>query len=297
MAKDSLKQKLSKGTFFLDGAMGTQLIARGIEAGVCNEMLNIESPQIIQEIHRSYFEAGADAVLTNTFGGNAISLARHGLADKIEQINTAAAENAKQAAGEDKYVLGDIGPSGDFLKPLGSLEPDALKSAYAKQAKALYEAGVDGFAIETFMAIDEAKVVVEAIKSVCSLPIFVSFAYDPAEKDFKTMMGASVRAVTAEFSTLGVKAIGFNCGTLQMAQYLQLTQQLARVLAGKDILLLAEPNAGQPELVDGQAVYKLSDADFADWAVKIRKAGANIIGGCCGTRPEHIKAMTEKLKV
>ena len=304
MSKKSLEQKLADGVFFLDGAMGTQLIAGGIEAGVCNEMLNVESPEIILEIHRSYFQAGSDAVLTNTFGGNGISLARHGLADKIKQINTAAAKIAKQAAdsagspqaGEDKYVLGDMGPSGDFLKPLGNLEPDVLKNAYAKQAKALYEAGVDGFAIETFMAIDEAEIVIEAIKSICSLPVFVSFAFDSAGKDFKTMMGASVKAIAAEISALDITAIGFNCGTLQMEQYLGLAEKFARLLADKDILLLAEPNAGQPELIDGKAVYKLSDTDFANWIQKICQAGATILGGCCGTTPEHIKAMTKKLK-
>jgi len=303
MSKKSLEQKLADGVFFLDGAMGTQLIAGGIAAGVCNEMLNVESPDVILEIHRSYFQAGGDAVLTNTFGGNEISLARHGLADKIEQINAAAVEIARKASDQDKYVLGDIGPSGGFLKPLGNLEPDVLKNAYAKQAKALYEAGVDGFAIETFMAIDEAKIVVEAVKSVCNLPVFVSFAFDSAGNDFKTMMGTSVKAIAAEISALDVNAIGFNCGTLRMEQYLGLTEKFAKLLSdvavpvtAKQVLLLAEPNAGQPELIDGNAVYKLNNTDFADWMEKIHKAGAAILGGCCGTGPEHIKAMTEKLK-
>jgi 5-methyltetrahydrofolate--homocysteine methyltransferase len=284
--------------------MGTQLMAKGIKPGKCNEYLNIESPQIIMDIHRSYFDAGSDAVLTNTFGANEITLARHNLADKVEQINLAAVKIARQAgstsspqaAGKDKYVIGDIGPCGEFLRPLGSLEPAKLKGAFAKQAKALCDGGVDGFIIETFTAVDEAKIAVEAIKSVCSLPVFVSFAFDPAGADFKTMMGAGVETIVSEISVQGVSAIGFNCGTLKMEQYLALAEKFAKLLAGKNILLLAEPNAGKPELVDGRAVYKIGDKEFADWAERIYKAGAAIIGGCCGTGPEHIKAMTKKLK-
>lgn len=296
MAKKSLKQKLAEGLFLLDGAMGTQLMARGIESGKCNEMLNIESPQIILDIHRSYIQAGSDAVYTNTFGANEITLARHGLADKVEQINKAAVKIAKQAIGDDKYVIGDIGPSGDFLKPLGTLEPDVLKNAYAKQAKALCDGGVDGFIIETFMALDEAKVAAEAVKSVCGLPVFVSLAFDAAGTDFRTMMGASVEMFVSEFSALGVDTIGFNCGTLKMEQYLSLAEKFTKLLAGKNISLLAKPNGGKPELVDSRAVYKLSDKDFADWLEKIHKAGAILIGGCCGTTPAHIKAMCEKVK-
>ena len=304
MAKKSLKQKLSEGLLFLDGAMGTQLMAKRIESGKCNEILNIESPQIVLDIHRSYFKAGSDAVYTNTFGANGITLSRHGLADKVEQINRAAVEIAKkanstsspQAAGRDKYVIGDMGPCGEFLKPLGSLEPEKLKSAFARQAKALCDGGVDGFVVETMTAVDEAKVAALAVKSVCEFPVLVSFAFDPAGSDFKTMMGVSVEKVVSEFSALGVDAIGFNCGTLKMEQYLALAQRFAKLLKGKNISLLAKPNGGKPELIDGRAIYKVFDKDFADWMEKIRKAGAVLVGGCCGTGPEHIRAMCKKIK-
>lgn len=296
MAKISLKQKLSSGLLLLDGAMGTQLMSKGIMAGKCNEMLNVESPQIILDIHRSYIQAGSDAVYTNTFGANEITLARHGLADEVERINQAAVKIAKQAAGKDKYVIGDIGPCGEFLKPLGSLEPARLKEVFAKQAKTLCNGGTDGFVIETFMAIDEAKTAVEAVKSVCNLPIFVSFAFDAAGDDFRTMMGVGVETMVSEFSVLAVDAIGFNCGTLKMEQYLALAGRFAKLLRGKNISLLAKPNGGKPELVGGKAVYKLSDKDFAEYAENIHKAGAVLIGGCCGTGPEHIRAMVKKLK-
>lgn len=296
MPKKSLERKLSSGLFFLDGAMGTQLMARGIGAGKCNEMLNIESPDIILDIHRLYFEAGSDAVYTNTFGANEITLARHGLADKVEQINAAGVKIAKQAASGDKFVLGDIGPCGDFLKPLGNLEPEKLKNAFARQAKTLCDAEADGFIIETMTAVDEAKIAVEAVKSVCSLPVFVSFAFDAARDDFRTMMGASVETIVGEISALGVNGIGFNCGTLKMERYFALTEKFAKLLAGTNVLLVAKPNAGKPELLDDRAVYSLSGRDFALWLEKIHKAGAAILGGCCGTGPEHIKAMCGKLK-
>ncbi|MDP2933145.1 MAG: homocysteine S-methyltransferase family protein [bacterium] len=314
MSGKTLKQKIAEGLLFVDGAMGTQLMAKGIESGRCNEMLNIESPGLILDIHRSYFDAGSEAVYTNTFGANEITLARHNLADKVEQINAAAVKIAKQAAGKDRYVIGDIGPCGEFLKPLGTLDPETLKSVYAKQAKALLQAGVDGFVIETFMAADEAKVAAQAVKSVCNLPVFVTLAFDAAGADFKTMMGVSVEMFVSEFSALGVDGLGFNCGTLKMEQYLQLAEKFIKLLADKQtpttgplrdalrhvgakpIALIAKPNGGKPELIDGKAVYKLSDKDFGDWMEKIHKTGAAIIGGCCGTTPGHIRAMVKKLK-
>lgn len=298
MTKKSLEKKLGEGLLFLDGAMGTQLMARNIVAEKGNDWLNIEQPQVILDIHNAYFKAGCDAVLANTFGANEISLARHGIADEVEKLNKAGVKIARQAAnaaGGDKYVLGDISSCGEFLQPLGTLEPSHLKEVFARQAKALCDAGVDGFAIETFMAIDEAKVAAEAVLSVCDLPVFVSFAFDPAGNDFRTMMGANAETVVAEFSSLGIRGLGFNCGNLNMEQYLALAEKFIKLLKGTNIALLAEPNAGKPELIDGKAVYKLSADDFAKWLEKIHNAGATILGGCCGTSPAHIAAMTKKI--
>lgn len=141
MGRLSLKERMSEGLFLLDGATGAQLIARGTEAGVCNDYLNIESADIVFDVHRAYLDAGSDAVLTNTFGANRYALARHGLAEEVARINTAGAEISRRAAGEQKYVLGDIGPSGDFLEPLGSLKPEELKDAFAEQAKGFWQGG------------------------------------------------------------------------------------------------------------------------------------------------------------
>jgi 5-methyltetrahydrofolate--homocysteine methyltransferase len=295
----SLKERISGGLFLLDGAMGTQLIARGIEAGVCSDYLNIESPETIFEIHQAYFRAGSDAVLTNTFGANKYALARHGLSDRVKEINTAAAKIARRAAGAGKYVLGDIGPSGDFLQPLGNLEPEELKNAFIEQAKALSAGGVDGFIIETMASLDEATIAVEAVKSVSGeLPVFASFAFDGVAGDFRTMMGVDVKSAVAKMVSLGVDAVGFNCGTVSLDEYVELAKKFVSTvkILDKKVSVFAEPNAGRPELVDGRTVYKVTPEDFAAAAEKIHSAGVSIIGGCCGTGPEHIKAMCEKIK-
>ena len=295
MGRISLKERISEGLFLLDGAMGTELIARGIEAGTCNDYLNIESPDTIFDIRRSYFQAGSDAVLTNTFGANKYALGRHGFAERSEEINTAAAQIARRAAGEEKYVLGDIGPSGDFLEPLGGLKPEELKEAFAAQVQALLAGGVDGFIIETMTALDEITIAIEAVKSVCELPVFASIAFNKAGEDFRTMMGVDPAAAVAQITVPGVDAIGFNCGGLNMEQYVELAMVYASEVKGQ-VALLAEPNAGLPELVDDKAVYRVSPADFVAAAEKIYSAGVNIIGGCCGTSPAHIEAMAKKLK-
>ncbi|MBA7703784.1 Bifunctional homocysteine S-methyltransferase/5,10-methylenetetrahydrofolate reductase [subsurface metagenome] len=300
MTEVSLRERIKQGIFLLDGAMGTQLIARGVEAGRCNDYLNIDSPDTIFEIHRSYLQAGSDAVLTNTFGASKFALARHGFSDKVKEINTAAAKIARRAAGEQKYVLGDIGPSGDFLKPLGNLEPEELKDAFAEQAQALLAGGVDGFIIETMTALDEVAIAIEAAKSVCGdLPVFASMAFDKVADGFRTMMGVDVESAVSKIVSLGVDAVGFNCGTLLLDEYVELAEKyVSAIKALKESLvtIYAEPNAGKPQLLDGRAVYKVTPEDFASAIEKIHSAGVNIIGGCCGTGPEHIGAVVNRLK-
>jgi len=296
MAREKLTVRIKQGPFILDGAMGTQLMAAGAPAGVCNDYLNIESPDIVADVHRAYIQAGSDAIITNTFGANKISLARHGHSDKVGQINLAAGEIARKAAGADRFVLGDIGPCGDFLEPLGTLKADDLKAAFCEQAKGLADGGVDGFIIETMTDLQETLVAIEAVKSASDLPIFVSLSYDTAPDGFKTMMAVAPAAAIEQIASLGVDAVGFNCGTLTMSEYIKLAQVHAASASGKDIAILAEPNAGKPELDGQRTVYNLSPEDYADAAVDINSAGASILGGCCGTTPDHIKAMAEKIK-
>ena len=299
MPGTSLKERIKQGTFVLDGAMGTQLIARGIQVVKCNEYLNIDSADIVTEIHKAYLLAGCDAVITNTFGANEYALSRHGLVDQATRINKAGAQIARRAAGEEKYVLGDIGPSGDFLAPLGALNPDKLRDAFAAQAQALSAGGVDGFIIETMTALDETILAVEAAKSVAGdLPVLVSMSFDRAGDSFKTMMGIGVETAVSKILPLNVDAIGFNCGSLSLDQYVALSEEFTATVRtlSDDVAICAEPNAGKPELIDDKAVYKVSPDDFAAMAEKIYSAGVSIIGGCCGTGPGHIEAVAGRIK-
>jgi 5-methyltetrahydrofolate--homocysteine methyltransferase len=294
-----LKDRLRKGLFLLDGAMGTQLIGLGIEPGKPSELLNFESPGLVLRIHNSYLNAGSDAILTNTFGGNGITLARHRLENRVGDINTTGAQLARKAAGQKKYVLGDIGPSGDFLEPLGSLKPDQLRGIFADQVKALLAGGVDGFIIETMGAVDEAVVAVEAAKrSGSSLPILASMSFDKRGDDFRTMMGVDVKTAVSSLVAAGADAVGFNCGTTTLDEYVDLAKRYvaAAKAVNPKVLVFAEPNAGKPELLDGNAVYKVTPDEFADAAQEIYKAGITIIGGCCGTSPAHIEAVSKKLR-
>lgn len=299
MARLTLKERISKGLFLLDGAMGTQFFARGIKTDMCSAYLNITSPDIVFDIHQAYLQAGSDAVITNTFSANKYVLARYDLAGKIEDINKAAVEIAKKAAGDSKYVLGGIGPAGDFLKPLGNIDPQELKDAFAEQANTLLVAGVDGFIIETMAEIEEAVIAIEAVRSVSpQLPLFVSFAFDRAGDDFKTMMGLDVETVVSRIASLNVDAVGFNCGKMSLDDYIGLAKKYASTVEKlkADLVLLAEPNAGQPELDNGQLVYNVSGQDFAEAIKAIHSAGVTIIGGCCGTSPELIEAAASNLK-
>ncbi|MHC4575671.1 MAG: homocysteine S-methyltransferase family protein [Planctomycetota bacterium] len=281
MARTDLKGRIREGLFLLDGAMGTQLAKRGLEPGKCNDYLNIEWLDAVLDVHKAYLAAGSDGVLTNTFGANKYALARHGLSDDAAEINRLGARIAGRAAGEGGYVLGDIGPSGDFLEPLGVLKPAELREAFSEQAKGLFEGGVDGFIIETMIALDEAAVAVEAVESVCDLPVFVCLAFGGAGENFRTVMGVDVEGAVSKMVSLGVDGVGFNCGT---------------VLLDGDVVVLAEPNAGKPELVEDRAVYNVSPEEFAAAAEKIHSVGVNMIGGCCGTSPAHIEAMARRLK-
>jgi len=300
MSRTSLKERIKQGPLVLDGAMGTELIAHGIQVGKCNEYLNIDSANIISEIHKAYLLAGSDAVITNTFGANKYALSRHGLAGDAARINKAAAQISRQAAGEEKYVLGDIGPSGDFLEPLGALNPDELRDAFAVQAEALSTGGVDGFIIETMTALDETVIAIEAAKSIAGeKPVLVSMSFDKAGDSFKTMMGVGVEAAVSKIIPLNVDAVGFNCGSLSLDQYVALSEEFVAAVRAlsEDVAISAEPNAGKPELVEGKAVYKVSPEEFAAAAEKIHSAGVRIIGGCCGTSPAHIEAMAKKIRV
>ncbi len=296
MTERNLKARIQQGVFILDGAMGTQLFARGVEPGRCNDWLNVEQPHIVLDVHRACLDAGVDAIITNTFGANRYALGRHGFADKAFEINEAGAQVARKAAGEGRYVLGDIGPTGDFLEPLGMLKPDQVREAFVEQVKGLVEGGVDGLIIETMTAMEEMEVAIAAAKSAGNgLPVLASMSFDKGGAGFRTMMGVDAATAVAKMIALRVDAVGFNCGTATLDEYVELAKLYVTAAKGK-VQIFAEPNAGKPELVDGQAVYKVTPDEFAAACRKIHDAGIHILGGCCGSTPDHIHAVAEHLK-
>jgi 5-methyltetrahydrofolate--homocysteine methyltransferase len=306
-AMQTLDGTSTRDVFLLDGAMGTQLFARGVEPGRCQDRLNVEAPEMVAQIHRAYLDAGCDAVLTNTFGANRCALARHGCADKVFDINRAGSQVARMAAGDERYVLGDIGPTGDFLEPLGMLKAEQVGEMFAEQAQGLREGGVDGFIIETMTALDELSLAIEAAQSAGGgLPVLASMSFDKGGAGlgssarnsatgapFRTMMGVDVPTAVSRMIALGVDAVGFNCGTASLAEYIELADAYVAAVqsSGRRVQVFAEPNAGRPELVEGQAVYRVGPAEFAAACREIRAAGIPILGGCCGTSPEHIRAV------
>lgn len=293
---NQLLDDIKNNVVILDGAMGTELFASGVDMAGCNEYLCVSDEAIVTAIHKNYVDCGSDAVLTNTFGANKFALARHGHDEDVTQINIAAAELARKSG--SKYVLGDIGPTGDFLQPLGSLDPKETKAAFREQASALETGGVDGFIIETMTALDEVVVAVEAVKSVSNLPLFVSMAFDSAPDGFRTMMGVDVASSVVALAQYDLDAMGFNCGKIALADYIELARSYADAVsaAGISPALFAEINAGLPELIDGQAAYNVGSAELADTAVAIFDAGYRLIGGCCGTTPKHIEALAQAVK-
>jgi len=294
-----LRERIRQGVFLLDGAMGTQLFARGVEPGSCNDLLNVTSPDLVLEIHKAYFEAGSDAVLTNTFGANRYTLVRHGCADRTFEINKAGAELARKAAGGDRYVLGDVGPTGDFLEPIGSLRAERVTEVFTEQANGLRLGGVDGFIIETMTALDELELAIRAVKEAGGgLPVFASMSFDKGGKGFRTMMGVDVPTAVSKMLSLGVDVVGFNCGTAALGEYVELSKAYVAAVrsCGQNTLVFAEPNAGKPALVDGQTIYQVTPKEFAAACRKIVDAGIHILGGCCGTGPQHILAVAEVLR-
>jgi 5-methyltetrahydrofolate--homocysteine methyltransferase len=271
------------------------LFEAGLMSGDSPERWNVERPDVIRGIHRAYRDAGARILLTNTFGGNRFRLALHGLDARVAELNEAAARLAGEVAhapGGDTVVAGDIGPSGAILAPLGDLErADAVKG-FAEQAAALHAGGVDVFWIETMSALEEVEAAVEGLRQATpEVPIVVTMSFDTHGC---TMMGVSPEQAAKELTALGAVAVGGNCG-LGPAELLP--AMVAMRAAAPDAVLIAKPNAGLPVLEGDRAVYLGSPQEMADYARRLTAAGVRIVGGCCGSAPEHLRAMASALGV
>ena len=292
--KPDLLETLNERLLVCDGAMGTQLQARGLGPGEPPDQWNITRPEAIREIHRSYLDAGADIILTNTFGASRFKLANFGLEERTGEINIAAARLARTEAEGKRFVFGDIGPTGRLLAPLGSDSFDDFYQVFKEQAQALAQGGVDAIIIETMLALDEARAAVLAAKENTHLPVIalMKFEKDRARDDYHTVMGVSIPQAVTGLSEAGAVILGANCVSGIKAA----TQIIRRMRPLADKPLMVEPNAGIPRLVSGKTIFDESPEDMAAGTPDLIAAGANIIGGCCGTTPEHIRLIARKVK-
>ncbi len=288
-------QLLNENTLVADGAMGTMLNARGVSFEKCFDELNLTNPAVVAEVHREYIEAGAQIILTNTFSANRYKLEKHGLQDKLAAINTAGVELAKRVAAasfKDVLIAGDLGPLGVRLAPFGRVQLEDARAAFAEQVDALCAAGVDLLVIETIADLYEAREAVQAAKEHCSKPVIVSVTFT---RDGRTILGDTPEKAARVLAESGADVIGVNCsgGPAQLLRILR--QMKLAVGANSRPYFWVKPNAGWPEQVGGRIMYPADPEYFGDYALSFRAAGANIVGGCCGTTPRHIAAMRKAL--
>ena len=289
MTREEFATLVGSRPVILDGATGTNLQKAGMPVGVCPEQWILENPGVLIELQERYVEAGTDILFAPTFTASRIKLEEYGLENSLVQMNRELVALSKRAAGGRAYVAGDLTMTGRQLYPLGDLMFEDLVEVYKEQAKVICEAGADLFVVETMMSLQECRAAVIAIREVCDLPIMVSLTYN---EDGRTLYGTDPATAVIVLQSLGADAVGLNCSTGPEAM-IDPVQQMAEYAT---IPLLAKPNAGMPELCDGVTVYRTTPEEFAAVGAKLVEAGAAIIGGCCGTTPEHIRALKEAVK-
>lgn len=276
-----------RGTVLGDGAMGTMLHRAGLTQGA-PERWNVERPDVVLGIHRAYVEAGSDFISTNTFGGTRNRLALDGLEGRVAELNEAGARLAREAAGA-RLVAGSMGPTGELMEPLGLLTPDGARASFAEQARALKAGGADFALIETMSALEEVQAAV-AGAGEAGLPAVVTMSFDT---HFRTMMGVKPVQALAAIAALGVHVIGANCGN-GPAEIERVMTEMSQALP-EGVVLMAKSNAGMPRWKDDRITYGGTPEVMADYARKMAQLGVRVIGGCCGSTPEHIAAMREAL--
>ena len=275
-----------------DGAWGTFLVSKGMQVGECPESWNLSNPEQVLDIARSYVDAGSDMITTNSFGGSPMKLKAYGLDDRIDEFNEAAAAISRKAAGDRVHVIASMGPTGKILM-VGDVSEEELYDGFARQARALERGGADACCIETMTALDEACLAIRAVKENTKLEVLCTFTFDRiATGAYRTMMGVSPTDMAEATLAAGASIIGTNCGQ-GITQMLEIVEEMRA--AAPNAPILAQPNAGMPVRVDGVDQFPESPQAMASLVIKLAAAGATIIGGCCGTSPEHIRAIAEAL--
>ena len=285
-----LRELLRTAPIVTDGAWGTQLQARGLPVGGCAEAWNLTNPDRVEEVARAYLDAGSRMILTNTFCGNRFMLERHGLGDKVAEINRAGAEISCRAARGRALVFGSMGPTGKMVM-MGDVTEEDLEAAFGEQAAALQAGGVDGLVIETMSALDEFQAAIRAAKKT-RLPVVGCMVFDSGADLDRTMMGVTPEQAAEAAQEAGADVVGANCGK-GIDGYIPIA---ARLKAACDLPVWIKPNAGLPEMIDGEPVYTMTADAFAAKTRELLDGGADFVGGCCGTGPEFIEAMARRFR-
>ena len=290
---NKLLDALESRVLVIDGAIGTEMFKLGLGVGESGELWNVDQPGKILQIQQAYADAGADILISNTFGANRIALEKHQLAARAKEIIGTGVRLAKEAAGNSRFVVGDIGPTGEFMEPLGVYTYEEFVEIFREQAAILADAGVDGFIMETMTDLNELKTAIDACGGY-DLPVIASMSFniDADGNGFHTMMGVSPKDMAEALKDTGVVALGANCGSADANEMVRVVEEIKSVC---EIPVLIEANAGKPRNVDGRTVYDQSPEEMAKAVPALVEAGARIIGGCCGTTPEHIQAIRNKL--
>lgn len=295
MSRPRILDALLERVLLADGAMGTQLQRAGLEPGGCGEAWNLDHPDRILAIQRAYVDAGSDCLITNSFGASRIMLARHDEAERTAAINRAGVEIARQALGERGFVLGDIGPFGGLMEPYGEVPRESVERAFREQARALVEAGADAIIIETQTAFEELEIAIAAAREAGAPAVIGSIAFDKMadEDDVRTMMGIAPEQAAEFMAARGCDVAALNCGTgvdMTMAAAI-----VRRYLTAAGLPVMAQPNAGQPVLENMKVLYKETPEQMVAGLPGVLAAGARIVGGCCGSTPDHIRRFRQVL--
>lgn len=279
-----------------DGAMGTQLQAAGLAVGECGDAWNLEHPERVKLLQKAYVDAGSDCITTNTFGACRLSLKRHNLEGKVAEINRAAVQIARDSFGEHPgFVLGDVGPFGGLMEPYGEAKQEEVLSGYMEQIEALVGSGVDAVIVETQTSLEEMGMALMAAKETGAHCVIASMSFDVTHdgRDVRTMMGVSPEQAAEFIEKEGAHIVATNCGTGVDARWA--AKILKRYSSACSLPLMAQPNAGRPELVGSEVIYRESPEEMAELVEGLIEAGARIVGACCGSTPEHIRAFRKTL--